>query len=193
MTDWPKYTWNGKEHYLTDYMLLWLFLCKLEPSVLRPDHTAPESPETLHNGNSCSSSLFSVRLLWTPSSQLKPKDRDFCINLDLATDLLHSYSFQLRKWGQRVKPPLSKIYPFRNMSACCDAWRQYLYRWISSLKNRFVCFSVDHSPCCNVSQLDPAPWLPDTIPRICSWWKEQRGCSPGSTTKDQEMRLNGWI
>lgn len=30
------------------------------------------------------------------------------------------------------------------------------------MKNRFVCFPVDHSPCCNVSQLDPAQRLPDT-------------------------------
>lgn len=46
---------------------------------------------------------------------------------------------------------------------CCDAWRQYLYWWISSLKNHFVCFPVGHSPCCNVSQLGPAKRLPDTI------------------------------
>lgn len=50
------------------------------------------------------------------------------------------------------------------MSVCCDAWRQYLYWWISSLKNHFVCFPVGHSPCCNVSQLGPAQRLPDTIP-----------------------------
>lgn len=32
------------------------------------------------------------------------------------------------------------------------------------MKNRFVCFPVDHSPCCNVSQLDPAQRL--TLPGI---------------------------
>lgn len=145
-----------KSIILDAYTLPRLFLCKLETNISWPAHTTTESPVLLQDGNSCISSLFSTRLLWTPSSQLKPKDQYFCISLDLAADLLHSCSVRLRKWGQRVKPPLSKIYPFKYMSVCCDAWCQYLYRWISSLKNHFVCFYVDHSPCCNVSQLDPA-------------------------------------
>lgn len=53
----------GKNVTLEAYTLLWLLLCKLEPNISWPDHTAPESPVLLQDGNSCSSSPFPVRLL----------------------------------------------------------------------------------------------------------------------------------
>lgn len=89
----------GKSITLEAYTLPWLFLCKLEPNISQLDHTAPEYPVRLQDGNSCSPSLFSVRLLWTPSSQ-NQKTR---ISVSTWILPLIFYTAIVFNWGNEVK------------------------------------------------------------------------------------------